>query len=458
MLNISPNSINKYVDRSDLPALRDVEAKSSGRILIRILLGLLIFTLILLFLPWTQNISARGKVTTLKPDQRPQTIHSIIPGRIEKWYVQEGDYVNKGDTIMYISEIKDEYLDPQLLRRTQDQMDAKSLSVGSYRQKVTALSNQIRALTDANALKFQQAENKLLQAQLRVTSDSMDYEAAIINHSIAKQQFDRMEKLYADGLKSLTDFEKRKLTLQKAQAYKISAENKLLASRNEKLNAMVELDAINAEYQKEIAKATSEKSSALSNVYEGEATITKMQNQYQNYSVRSGYYYILSPQNGYVTEAIQSGLGETIKEGAPIVSIMPAKYDFAVAMYIKPLDLPLIEKGQHVRLQFDGWPAIVFSGWPNTSHGTYGGTVFAIDNFISDNGLYRVLVKQDPNDYDWPIALRVGGGAFSMLLLKDVPIWYEIWRLINGFPPDFYQLERPEKIGEINKAIQTIVK
>jgi len=158
-----------------------------------------------------------------------------------------------------------------------------------------------------------------------------------------------------------------------------------------------------------------------------------------NYSVRTGYYYITAPQDGYITKAIQVGLGETIKEGEKIVSIMPANSKLAVEMYIRPIDLPLVQKGEHVRIQFDGWPAIVFSGWPNTSYGTYGGTVVAIDNFISDNGLYRVLVAPDPKDHPWPDALRVGAGSNSMLLLNDVPVWYELWRQINGFPPDFYK-------------------
>ncbi len=70
---------------------------------------------------------------------------------------------------------------------------------------------------------------------------------------------------------------------------------------------------------------------------------------------------------------------------------------------------PLVHKGEKVRIQFDGWPAIVFSGWPNTSYGTYGGTVFAIDNFISDNGKYRVLVAPDTSDHKWPTGIRVGG-------------------------------------------------
>ena len=174
-------------------------------------------------------------------------------------------------------------------------------------------------------------------------------------------------------------------------------------------------------------------------MYDAEATVTKLQNQYSNYSFRSNLYYILSPQNGYITKALQVGLGETIKEGASIVSIMPADYSLAVALYVKPIDLPLMEIGQEVRIQFDGWPAIVFSGWPNTSYGTYGGKVFAIDNLISDNGKFRVLVQPDTTDHRWPAALRVGGGTNNMLLLKEVPVWYELWRQLNGFPPDFYK-------------------
>lgn len=109
-----------------------------------------------------------------------------------------------------------------------------------------------------------------------------------------------------------------------------------------------------------------------------------------------------------------------------------------VEMYIRPIDLPLLEKGQSVLIQFDGWPAVVFSGWPNSSYGTFEGRVSAIDNFISPNGMYRVLVVPDPAGHPWPQALRVGAGTTNILLLKDVLVGYELWRKINGFPPDFY--------------------
>lgn len=62
-----------------------------------------------------------------------------------------------------------------------------------------------------------------------------------------------------------------------------------------------------------------------------------------------------------------------------------------------------------------------------------------MDNFANANGQYRVLVIPDSTSYPWPDALRVGAGATSMVLLKDVPIYYELWRNINGFPPDYYK-------------------
>jgi multidrug resistance efflux pump len=363
---------------------------------------------------------------------------------MEKWFVKEGDYVTKGDTILFISEIKDDYFDPNLLARTDQQITAKGLTLRSYEEKVKALDNQITALTEMQRLKIEQAQNKLRQAELKVTADSIDYEAAITNFSIAQKQLKRMQQLYDEGLKSLTDLESRTLKLQESQAKLISYESKLLSSRNQLINAKLELSAIKNDYQDKLAKASSERFSAMSNQYNAEAEVTKLQNQYTNYSMRIGMYYITAPQNGYITQAISSGIGETIKEGEPIVSIMPAEYDLAVEMYIKPMDLPLVKKGQEVRFMFDGWPAIVFSGWPNVSYGTFGGVVVAIDNFTSKDGKYRILVAPDPSEVPWPEAIRIGSGANGFALLQDVPIWYELWRQINGFPPDYYTPETEE--------------
>jgi multidrug resistance efflux pump len=445
MLNISKkNPITENIDQYS--TVKSLANRPHYKILNKIILYVSLLGVVILFLPWTQNISGSGAVTTLKPNQRPQTIQSAIAGRIEKWYVQEGDFVKKGDTILFISEIKEDYFDPNLVQNTKSQVDAKKMAGQSYGGKVTSLSAQINAIENERVLKLQQAQNKIRQSILKVKSDSMDLEAVKTQIKIANTQFNRSITLNKEGLKPLTDVEEKRLKLQEVEAKIITQENKLLASKNELINAKVEINRISAEYAEKSSKARSDQFTALSSQYDTEAQVNKLQNQYVNYQIRNGMYYIKAPQDGYVNRAIQSGIGETIKEGTQIVSIMPAKYDIAVETYVSPTDLPLIHKGEKVRIWFDGWPTVVFSGWPNMSYGTFGGKIVAIENFISPNGKFRVLIAPDEKEDAWPKQVSVGSGAQTLALLENVPIWFELWRKLNGFPPNYYQPN-----GEITK-------
>ena len=439
MLNISNNRLNKKVSLKGYTAYDHTTVKTHNQFFKRFLGIFSILGVVILFIPWTQNIEGQGFVTTLKPDHRPQTIQSPIPGKIETWFVKEGDFVHKGDTILFISEVKNEYFDPNLIDKTGDQIRAKSNAVSSYKGKVNALTNQITALQSQRQLKLQQTKNKLLQAKLKVKSDSIDLEAAKTNISIAQRQFDRIKKLYDEGLKSLTDLEGKRLKLQETQAKLIAQENKLLAAINDVINAQVEISRTKASFTDKIAKAESDRYTAVSNQFDAEVQVTKLENTYTNYERRSDLYYIKAPQDGRINKALRGGIGETFKEGEQLVMIMPSQYDLAIETYVKPIDLPLIHKGEKVRVQFDGWPAIIFSGWPNASYGTYGATVVAIETFISDNGKYRVLLAPDPDDHQWPKEIQVGSGAATIALLEDVPIWFELWRKLNGFPPNYYQ-------------------
>ncbi|GAL75059.1 RND efflux membrane fusion protein [Nonlabens ulvanivorans] len=351
----------------------------------------------------------------------------------------EGDFVAKGDTILRISEIKNEYFDPNLVERTGQQIDAKTMSVSSYSEKVKALNSQIAALAQERQLKLEQGRNKLMQSRLKVTTDSIDYIAAQTNLKIAETQLQRAQTLNNEGLKPMTEVEEKRLKTQETQAKLISQENKLLTSRNDIINAQIDLNRIQQEYAEKIAKARSDQFTAQSSQFDAEAQVSKLETDRTNYQMRNDLYFITAPQNGYINKAIFGGIGETFKEGEPLVNVMPADYDLAVETFVEPLDLPLIHLGEEVRVQFDGWPAIVFSGWPNVSYGTYGAKVVAVETFISDNGKYRVLLAPDENDHPWPTALRAGSGAYTIALLEDVPIWYELWRRLNGFPPNYYQ-------------------
>lgn len=451
MLEITSNiKTNKKIKPEEFDSIHMIRISKTSRVLRRSTIVFLVSCLVVLFLPWTQNIRSRGYVTTLSPDKRPQNIHSVIPGQIKKWYIREGDFVKTGDTIVKISEIKSDYFDPELIVRTQEQIGSKEGTIEGYNQKILSLEVQVQALIRTKKLKINQAYNYIKQAQLKILSDSIDVMAATSNYEIAERQLERTENLFKDGLKSLTDLETKKLKVQETKAKMISAENKLLTSRNMLLNAQVELTSVEMQYNEKLAKVESDKFSAISAKNDSEGNLSKMRNTLSNYEFRQTQHFILAPQDGYITQALITGVGETVKEGESLVSIMPADYDLAVEMYVRPVNLPLIQKGQKVRFMFDGWPSIVFSGWPNASYGTFGGKVVAIDNFISDNGKYRILVAEDKEDeHDWPDGLRVGSGADGMALLKNVSIWYELWRNMNGFPPDYYQTEPSHNTSKI---------
>ena len=445
MLKISHNTLAKEFDISKFESAKSTFNKDYFKDFMRFLWAMAIIILITMFLPWTQNISGKGQVTTLKQEQRPQSIQSTIPGRIEEWFVQEGDFVKKGDTILRISEIKSEYFDENLVNRTSEQINAKSSSVDAYKFNVQALERQIVSLQIEQRLYTEQAKNKLIQTRLKVQSDSMELEAAKTNLEIAQRQYNRVVTLQQEGLKAVKDVEEKRLKLQETQAKLIGQENKYLGSKNEVLNAQVELGRIDASFGDKISKAQSEMYTAQSSQFDASAQVTKLENEKTNYTKRNNLLFITAPQSGYINKALRVGIGETFKESESLVGIMPEKYDLAVETYIDPIDLPLLHIDEKVRVQFDGWPAIVFSGWPNVSYGTFGAKVVAIENFISSNGKYRVLLAPDEADHKWPEAIRVGSGARTMALLDDVPIGYEIWRQLNGFPPDYYQPMNAEK-------------
>lgn len=400
--------------------------------------GIVIFLLVLLFLPWTQNIRSKGTVTTLRPEQRPQEINTIIGGRIVHWHVKEGDRVKKGDTLLQLTEVKESFLDPKLVERTGLQLDAKQRSVELYQSKAGAASSQLQALEREQQLKLEQNRNKLEQQTRKIDAAEQDLQAAKNEVTVNERQLSAGQDLYQSGAIALIDLERRKVNYQNALAKKVSAENKLANERQERTILEIEQNSIRQSYTEKIAKTQGDRMQALSEAANGEAETAKLQNLYASYAIRNDMYFILAPQDGQVINARKAGIGEIVKEGERILDIVPDQMQKAVELFIRPVDLPLVNLGQRVRFWFDGFPAIVFSGWPQASYGTFGGIVAAVERNVNEDGTFRILVSEDPNDKPWPAQLRMGAGAQGMALLKDVPIWYELWRNINGFPPDYY--------------------
>ncbi len=407
--------------------------------------GIFFILVLVLFLPWTQNIKAAGDITTLKQEQRPQKINALIPGKINQWFVKEGDFVNKGDTILILSEIKEDYLDPNLIGRTQLQVDAKTVSIENYKGKINAVELQIGNLKQSKNMKIEQLKNKQSQLNNKLESEKAELKANENETQLLKNQYERQLKMFEEGLVSQTQLQQRSIQYQNALAKKTVTENKILQTNQEIINNRIEQSSTEQEYAEKINKAEGDKFQNLSQISSSEGEVAKLENQVSNYIIRNNRYIVTAPQDGQIVQANKAGIGEILKEGESIASIVPKIVDYSVEIFIEPMDFPLINVGQSVRFTFDGFPAIIFSGWPQNSYGTFAGNVIAYENATGPNGKYRVLITEDSTFKKWPSQLRVGTGAKAILLLKNVPIWYELWRNINGFPPDFYTLDKKEK-------------
>ncbi|MCP9765393.1 HlyD family secretion protein [Lacihabitans soyangensis] len=434
-LNTSFDKIDEAAKMKSFSDIYQINKRSSIK---KWFYGILVISLVILLLPWTQNIRSNGNITTLRQEDRPQEINTIIPGRVVKWFVKEGDFVKKGDTILQLGEVKVEYFDPILLQRTQRQIDAKNQSILAYEGKASTSVTQTEVLRNAMELKLNSVDNKIGQQKLKITSDSADLAAANNALNAYTRQIAAAKVMLDSGVISLIEFEKRRVTYQDAIAKTTSSGNKLNQSKQELLNLRIERNGVVQEYLDKIAKAEGDRFGSISAAASTEAEVLKLENTLANYDARQQLFFITAPQSGQITKAMKAGIGEMVKEGDMIVEIVPQNTKLAVEMFVSPLDLPLINKGQKVTFIFDGFPAIVFSGWPQTSYGTFSGIITAVETSVSPNGKFRVLVAEDKDDRPWPKNLRMGGGSKGIALLKDVPIIYELWRNINGFPPEFY--------------------
>jgi hypothetical protein len=445
-MEILQHNIDELYEKNTLQSYKKIYRVNKHSSVKRWLISTLCICAVVMFLPWTQNIRASGIITTLKQEDRPQEVNTILSGSIVKWYVKEGDFVKKGDTVLQLGEVKVDYFDPNLLERTKEQLKSKQQSAEGYEGKAKTAVTQMQAQQEAQVLKLAMLDNKIRQQELKILSDSNDVIAIANELSIYKRQLDAGKVMLDSGAISLVDFEKRRANFQNGFAKRISTENKLAQSRQELTNYRIEKNSVVQEYIDKVSKTEGDRFGSLSSLATTQADISKLQNVYANYDIRNKLYYIIAPQDGQVIKAKKAGIGEFVKEGEMIVQIVPINMNYAVELFVEPMDLPLIHNGEKVRFIFDGFPAIVFSGWPYSSYGTFGGRITAIETNISSNGKFRVLVAEDTTQTkSWPKNLKIGGGAKGIALLTDVKVGYELWRNINGFPPEYYKPKAKEE-------------
>lgn len=456
-----------------LPSIRLAKSSRLARGLGRVLLILLIGSLALVLIaPWQQTVGGKGNVLAYAPLERQQPVQALIKGQIVRWGdgIVENAYVKEGDLI---AEIQD--LDPNYLQRLKDQLTQATQKVEAARKDLNATEIQSERARDQVHSYERQVDIMITARDSTIAAADEFVKAAVAKYESEIQKSFEVEALLAqdeaDYNRQLKLFEEKVVSEQKLQQaeqkYKAAKAKLEVAKRNIEAakseyegkqrerdakgqEAQAKIDQVRAYLDKarqdvskvdsEIAKAEKSFNEAEKELIESEVKVSRQENQM-----------VRAPRSGFILRLMGATEGGFVKEGDALCTIVPDTADRAVQMWVKGLDAPLVHAGDHVRLQFEGWPAVQFTGWPSIAVGTFGGKVISVDSTDNGKGEFRVLVMPDleQGDTAWPSEryLRQGVRANGFILLQTVPLWYEIWRKMNGFPPSVTP-ETEEKSGK----------
>ena len=410
-----------------------------------------------LFLPWRQTVTGVGSVIVYSQMNRPQMIQSQIDAKVKKWHVQEGDFVEAGDSIVELQEINTQYLDENqainFLTQRQalaNKVDAINDLISSYEAQIQSLLSLKDNIVPNAELKIKQNENKLTGLKQKILGLEQNKVTAELNQT-------RREKLYEKGLASQRELELARLAVAKATAELRSAEAELNIFEQQISISRFDLNKVGLENQFKIQDTQAKIADAYNKLAEAKKDLATMDNKIANLQERIDQRSIKALVSGQVTGVKAAGTAQTIKKNELIATIVPETEDIAVELYVSEFFAPLLSTGRKVRVQFSGYPAIQFSGWPSIAVGTFAGEIVAVDAVNLKEGEFRALIKPDQERIDtgedepWPslATLRPGSKAWGWILLDDVPVWFELWRVLNGFPPSIMQ--NKNKVTEVPK-------
>lgn len=385
-----------------------------------------VFPLLSMFLPWRQNVNASGQLTAFSASERIQSIDAPVSGVISNWNVQEGSNVKKGDILLEISDI-----DPQFKDRLTSQRDNQVTKLEAKADELKAYELQQQNLISSRDAKISAAQFKLDVAQQKILSSAEAVSAAQATLETAEFQSERLQRLLIDGLVSKRDVEVAERDFILAKRSLNSTQANLNSAKAEAKSATAEILQIRADTQ-----AALDSSNALINKIKGE--LADSENNLTSSEIdlsRQNMQKVIAPRDGVIHRLPINSQSQVITKGQPLLVIVPDTDSRAVELWVDGRDATLVVKDSEVRLMFEGWPAIQVSGWPKANIGTFKGKVAFVDPTDNGVGNFRVMVlPADDSHWPSPMYLRQGVTARAWILLQEVSIGYELWRLVNGFP------------------------
>jgi multidrug resistance efflux pump len=421
------------MDRFEFDSLKLVETNPFVNRIGRFTFFLILFFIVVLFLPWRQTVQGEGTLIAYDPTQRMQSISAPIDGFIDTFYVSENEHVHKGMKLFTMVDPDKDYK-TRVYKMKEDfeqqhQNTENELIV--LKQKDISLLNQKKIRMELYDKRYIQAEEQLKSLQLK-------YKAEKKNNEVLFNQFTRIKQLYIQNIESKKNYEQ---------------------AENQYINVKAQLDKIeiDIEVQKRYLSIIQEEKKQFleeidnqirtleQNMLTVETRLNILKRDYEKHLTEIARYEtssVVSKKDGFVMRILENDKNTYIKKGQPIIRFSPDVNTSALLLKVSDFNMPLIKEGLPVRIRFHGWPVLHIPGWPVIRFGTFGGIIKRVDPILHEKGAYYAYVVEDPNE-PWPSneKLRMGTDATAWVALSRVPIWYELWRLMNAFPANMVTAE-----------------
>ena len=422
------------MDRFEFDSLQLVQTDPFVNRIGRFSFFLILFFIAILFLPWRQTVEGEGRLIAYDPTERLQSISAPIDGFIDTFYISENEHVQKGmklfdmidldkDYKIRVYKMKEDF--EQQHQNTEDELIV-------LKQKRTSLLNQKEIRIELYDKRYIQAEEQLKSLQLKYKAEKKNYEV-VLNH------FNRIKQLYLQKIESKKNYEK--------------AENRYISAKTQfdKIEIDIEvqkrhLSVIQQEKKQFLEEIENQIRTLENSMLSVKTRLNILKRDYENHLTKIARYEtssVVSEKDGVVMRILENDKNTYIKKGQPVIHFSPDVTESSLLLKVSDFNMPLIKEGLSVRIRFHGWPVLHIPGWPAIRFGTFGGIIKRVDPVLHEQGAYYAYVVEDPSE-PWPSKeeLRVGTNATAWVALSSVPIWYELWRLMNAFPS---KMVTPEK-------------
>jgi len=411
--------------------------------------SLLLFIIVLLvaaLLFWAANTEldnvTRGTGKTISESQN-QMVQSSEAGVLRARYVDDGDFVERGQTLFDIDPIDAKGQLEQAEKRQRSLQIQKTRLDAEITESQPEFSSELMLETPeevANELALYTArrqdlqngisilEQRKKQRESEIEESQITYQTAQNNLALIRDEIATVEPLVTSGLAPET----RLTQLRRDEEENIGRAESAQASQRRLAAALEEIDQeLESARQSYVTRALTEKAQISATLSELESALPSLRDRVERNTVRS-------PVNGVINRINYRTEGAYVQPGDVLLEIVPVGEDLIVEARINPSDIPDIIVGHDVRISLSAYEAIKYGRMdgkvlnisadalsdPNTGEQYYQVDISILSKLYEDNGEEVLLLpgmvatidvlsgKRTVLQYFWQPLARIKERAF----------------------------------------------